>query len=65
MEVPGLGFESELQLPAYATAMITPDLSHICGPCPQAAAMPDPYPTERGQESNLNPERDSFRLLIL
>ena len=28
MEVPRLGVESELQLPAYATA--TPDLSHVC-----------------------------------
>ena len=28
MEVPRLGVELELQLPAYATA--TPDLSHIC-----------------------------------
>ena len=28
MEVPGPGIESELQLPAYATAT-TPDLSHI------------------------------------
>ena len=28
MEVPGLGFESELQLPAYITA--TADQSHVC-----------------------------------
>ena len=28
MEVPRLGVESELQLPAYAIA--TPDLSHVC-----------------------------------
>ena len=28
MEVPGLGVESELQLPAYTTATVTPDLSH-------------------------------------
>ena len=32
MEVPGLGVESELQLPAYATATTTAmtDLNHIC-----------------------------------
>ena len=30
MEVPRLRVESELQLPAYATATAVPDLSHIC-----------------------------------
>ena len=30
MEVPRLGVESELQLPAYATATATPDLSCVC-----------------------------------
>ena len=30
MEVPRIGVESELQLPAYTTATATPDLSHIC-----------------------------------
>ena len=30
MEVPRLGAEWELQLPAYATATATPDPSHIC-----------------------------------
>ena len=30
MEVPGLGDESEQQLPAYAKIIATPDLSHIC-----------------------------------
>ena len=30
MEVPRLGVESELQLPAYATATAMQDLSHIC-----------------------------------
>ena len=29
MEVPVLGVESELQLPAYTTAIATPDLSRI------------------------------------
>ena len=30
MEVPGLGVESELQLPAYTTATAMPDPSRIC-----------------------------------
>ena len=30
MEVPRLGVESELQLPASTTATATPDLSRIC-----------------------------------
>ena len=30
MDVPRLGFESELQLPACTTAIATRDLSHIC-----------------------------------
>ena len=30
MEVPRLGVESELQLPAYTTATATPDPSHVC-----------------------------------
>ena len=30
MEVPRLGIESELQLPAYTTATATPDPSHVC-----------------------------------
>ena len=30
MEVPRLGAESELQLPAYTTAIAMPDLSLIC-----------------------------------
>ena len=30
MEVPRLGFESELQLPAYTTATAMPDLSRVC-----------------------------------
>ena len=30
MEVPSLGVESELQLPAYTTATATSDLSHLC-----------------------------------
>ena len=30
MEVSGLGAESELQLPAYTTAIAMQNLSHIC-----------------------------------
>ena len=30
MEVPRLGVESELQMPAYTAVTATPDLSHIC-----------------------------------
>ena len=32
MEVPRLGAESELQLPAYTRATAMPDLSRICDP---------------------------------
>ena len=32
MEVPRLGVELALQLPAYTTAAAMPDLSHICDP---------------------------------
>jgi len=41
MEVPMLGVESELQLPAYATATGTWDPSHVC-PTPQLTATLDP-----------------------
>ena len=30
MEIPRLGLESELQLPAYTTATATQDPSHVC-----------------------------------
>ena len=30
MDIPSLGIELELQLPAYSTATATPDLSHAC-----------------------------------
>ena len=30
MEIPRLGIESELQLPAYVTATAMQDLSHVC-----------------------------------
>jgi len=47
-EVPRLGVESELQLPAYTTATATRDL-------PQLKATPDPKPTDQRQESNPAP----------
>ena len=40
MEVPRLGVELELQLPAYTTATATWDPSRTCDP--QLMAMPDP-----------------------
>ena len=40
MEVPRLGVELELQLPAYATAMWDP--SGVCLPTPQLRGTPDP-----------------------
>ena len=42
MEVPRQVVESELQLPAYATATAMPDPSQ---PIPWLMAMPDPQPT--------------------
>ena len=36
MEVPKLGVKSELQLPAYAIAMVTLDLSSYCDACGNA-----------------------------
>ena len=41
MEVPRLGVQSELQLPAYTTTTATRDPSPICD-LPQLTAMPDP-----------------------
>ena len=44
MEVPRLGVESELQLPAYTTATATLDLSHACNPHhgSRQCGIPDP-----------------------
>ena len=52
IEVPGLGVESELQLPATATA--TPDLSHICNLYHYLGQWQILDPTEWGQGSNLH-----------
>ena len=49
MEVPRLGDESELQLPAYTTAIAIWELSFVCDlPVIQSAAMLGPLPTEQG-----------------
>ena len=43
MEVPRLGTESELQLPAYATVTATQNPSRVCDlHTPQRTATPDP-----------------------
>ena len=42
MDVPGLGVELELQLPAYTTAIATPDSSHIDDLHHSSLAMLDP-----------------------
>ena len=54
-EVPRLGVQSELQLPAYTTATAMPDLSIICNLHHKLMATPDPQPTELGQGSNPQP----------
>ena len=56
MEVPRLGVESELHLPAYATATATPDWSRICDLC-----------CSLGQHKILNPlneARDQTCILV-
>ena len=55
MEVPGLGVELELQLPAYAIATAMLDPSRILDL--QLEATLDPSPTEQGQGLNLYPHR--------
>ena len=42
VEVPKLGVESELQLPAYTTTRAMQDLSHVCDLKLQLTAMLDP-----------------------
>ena len=42
MAVPRLGIQSDLQLPAYARATATQDLSPRLQPTPQLMANPDP-----------------------
>ena len=54
MEGPRLGVESGLQLPAYTTAAATMGSKPHLRPTPQLTAMLDPWPTKRGQGSNLH-----------
>ena len=56
MEVPRLGVELELQLPAYTIAAAMQDPNHICNLyIPQLTVTLDPQPTEQGQGSNPHP----------
>ena len=54
MEVPRLGVESDLQLPAYATAAAKQDPSHVCKPrlqpTPQLTAMLILNPLSRARD---------------
>ena len=54
MQVPGLGVELELQLPAHtaATAMLDSTALRLTM---QLVAMRDPSPTKQGQGSNPHP----------
>ena len=59
MEVPRLGFQLEMQLQAYTTAVATLHLSRICDfhwSC-SFSAMLGPSPTEQGQGLNAHPHR--------
>ena len=55
MEVPRLGVLSERQLPAYATATVKPDLSHIRDLCHSSwqCWIPNPLSRARDQTRNL------------
>ena len=50
MEVPRIEIESELQLSAYATAIATQDLSHLCNLHHKLMAMLDPYPLSKARD---------------
>ena len=56
LEIPRLGVQSELQLPAYTTATATPDLSHI----------PDPHHSSQQRRilNSLSKARDQTRVLM-
>ena len=49
MEIPRLRVESELQLPAYATAIATLDPSHIFDLHHSSCQIPDPVSKARDQ----------------
>ena len=55
MEVPRLGVESDLHLPAYATATAMQDLSHVCDlrHSPWQHQILDPLSKARDQTRNL------------
>ena len=56
MEVPRLGEEAELQLPAYATAIATQDPSHVCDL---------PHSSQKGRIPDLLSEaRDQTHILM-
>ena len=55
MEVPRLGVESELHLPAYTTATANVGSEPSLRPTSQLMATANLRPTERGQGSNLYP----------
>ena len=55
MDVPRLGVESELQLPAYTRATAMPDPSHVCDPhlSSQQCWILNPLSKARDQTHNL------------
>ena len=56
MEVPRLGVESELRMPAFTTAIDSSARSEPCvQPTLQLTATLDPKPTKQGQGSNPHP----------
>ena len=61
IEVPRLGVKSELQLPAYTTATVTQDLSHVCDlhHSSHQSQIPDPLSKARDRTHVL---MDSFPL---
>ena len=62
MEVPRLGVESELQLPAYTPDTAMPDPSYICHPhCSvQQCRIPNPLSTAKDQTRILKETKDGF-----
>ena len=57
MEVPGLGVESKLQLPAYTTATAMPELRPVCDLCYYSS-------WQRRILNPLNKARDGTRILM-
>ena len=64
MEVPGLGVESGLQLPVYATAQQS-QIGAVSTTYTTVMAMPDPYSTEWDKGSNLHPHGYQSGSLLL